>query len=235
MHGVSESLAGRVQFLHVPGMTVQEVGAGNRDRLWVQGGFPAAFLAKDAAAAARWHEGFVPTFLERDIPQLGIRVPAAALRRFWAMAAHYHGQILNLADLGRALGVSPATARHYVDILCGAYAMRQLQPWFENIGKRQVKSPKLYFRDSGMLHFFLGTEGMAGLLAHPRLGASWEGFALDQILAVDDLKLDRLWVLHPAESAPYALTDKIEARPLRRWTPALLQAGGDTADAKGTS
>lgn len=164
MHGVSESLAGRVQFLHVPGMTVQEVGAGNQDRLWVQGGFPAAFLAKDAVAAARWHEGFVQTFLERDIPQLGIRVPAAALRRFWAMAAHYHGQILNLFKASDA--------------------------------------PKL-------------TRSMR--------------------IAVDDLKLDRLWVLHPAESAPCALTDKIEARPLRRWTPALLQAGGDTADAKGTS
>ncbi len=272
MRGVSESLAGRAQFLHVPGLTVAEVGAENQDRLWMRGGFPSAYLAKDAAAAGRWHEGFVQTFLERDIPQLGIRVPAAALRRFWAMAAHYHGQVLNLADLGRVLGVSPATARHYLDILCGSYVMRLLQPWFENLGKRQVKSPKLYFRDSGLLHFFLGTEGMDGLLAHPRLGASWEGFALEQVLAqvgerdtyfwatqrgaeldllvvrkgrrygfefkasdapkltpsmriaVEDLKLDRLWVLHPAESEPYALAEKVEAYPLRKWTTRCLES-----------
>lgn len=273
MRGVSESLAGRAQFLQVPGLTVGEVGAENQDRLWMRGGFPSAYLAKDAAAAGRWHEGFVQTFLERDIPQLGIRVPAAALRRFWAMAAHYHGQVLNLADMGRVLGVSPATARHYLDILCGSYVMRQLQPWFENLGKRQVKSPKLYFRDSGLLHFFLGTEEMDGLLAHPRLGASWEGFALEQVLAqvgerdayfwatqrgaeldllvvrkgrrygfefkasdaprltpsmriaVEDLKLDRLWVLHPAEAAPYALADKVEAYPLRKWTTRCLETG----------
>ena len=270
MRGVSETLAGRAQFMQVPGLTLGEVGGGNQDRLWIRGGFPSAYLAQDSATARRWHEGFVQTFLERDIPQLGIRVPAAALRRFWSMAAHYHGQILNLADLGRALDVAPATARHYLDILCGAYVMRQLQPWFENLGKRQVKSPKLYFRDSGLLHFFLGPDSLDGLLAHPRLGASWEGFALEQVLAqvgerdtyfwatqrgaeldlllfrkgrrygfefkagdapkltasmriaVEDLKLDRLWVLHPGESEPYALTDKIESHPLGAWTPHCL-------------
>ncbi|MDD4019889.1 MAG: ATP-binding protein, partial [Kiritimatiellae bacterium] len=183
VRGVSESLAGRAQFLQVPGLTVAEVGWENQDRLWMRGGFPAAYLARDAVAAGRWQEGFVQTFLERDIPQLGIRVPAAALRRFWAMAAHYHGQVLNLADLGRALGVAPGTARHYLDILCGAYVLRQLPPWFENLGKRQVKSPKLYFRDSGLLHYFLGAQDMDALLAHPRLGASWEGVALEQVLA----------------------------------------------------
>jgi hypothetical protein len=272
--GVSESLAGRAQFLQVPGLTVAEAGGGNQDRLWLRGGFPAAYLARDAAAAARWQESFVQTFLERDIPQLGIRVPAAALRRFWAMAAHYHGQVLNLADMGRTLGVSPATARHYLDILCGAYVLRQLQPWFENLGKRQVKSPKLYFRDSGLLHHFLGADALDGLLAHPRLGASWEGFAIGQVLAqvgerdayfwatqrgaeldllvirkgrrygfefkasdapgltpsmriaVEDLKLDRLWVLHPAEAEPYALADKVEAWPLRKWTPKCLEEAG---------
>jgi uncharacterized protein len=270
MRGVSETLAGRAQFLHVPGLTVGEAGAENQDRLWMRGGFSSAYLAQDTAAAGRWQESFVQTFLERDIPQLGIRVSAAALRRFWTMAAHYHGQVLNLADMGRVLGVSPATARHYLDILCGSYAMRQLQPWFENLGKRQVKSPKLYFRDSGLLHHFLGTEDMDGLLAHPRLGASWEGFALEQVLAlvgerdayfwatqrgaeldllvfrkgkrygfefkasdaprltpsmriaVENLKLERLWVLHPAESAPYALADKVEAYPLRKWTTHCL-------------
>ncbi len=271
VRGVSESLAGRAQFVQVPGLSLDEVGADGQDRLWIRGGFPPAFLAADPSAASRWREGFVQTFVERDVPRLGIRVPATALRRFWSMAAHYHGQLLNLAQLGRAMGVAPGTARHYLDILCGTYVLRQLPPWHENLGKRQVKSAKLYVRDSGLLHDFLGVSGMTDLLAHPRLGASWEGFALEQILALvgerdayfwatqrgaeldllllrrgrrygfefkaseapkrtpamriarDDLKLDRLWVLHPAAAAPYALDARIEARPLAQWTPALLQ------------
>lgn len=271
VRGVSESLAGRAQFIHVPGLTVEEVGAENQDRVWIRGGLPPAFLAKDDAAVTRWHDGFVQTFLERDVPQLGLRVPASALRRFWSMAAHYHGQILNLAELGRALGVAPGTARHHLDILCGSYLLRQLPPWHENLGKRQVKSPKLYFRDSGLLHYFLGTEGMDGLLGHPRLGASWEGFALEQILnltgdrdayfwatqrgaeldllllrggrrygfefkasdapkltpsmriAMDDLKLDHLWVVHPADTESYALQERIDAIPLRRWKNSFIE------------
>jgi len=270
VRGVSESLAGRVQFVHVPGLTCEEVGAEHQDRLWMRGGFPPAFLAGDDGAAARWREGFVQTFVERDIPRLGLRVPAAALRRFWNMAAHYHGQVLNLAELGRSLGVAPGTARHYLDILCGTYVLRQLPPWHENLGKRQVKSPKLYLRDSGLLHDFLGVRSMDDLLAHPKLGASWEGFALEQILALvgdreayfwatqrgaeldlmilrggkrygfefkvneapkltpsmrialDDLKLDWLWVLHPGTAEPYALHERVEAWPLRRWNTDLL-------------
>lgn len=270
IRGVSESLAGRAQFLHVPGFTLSEVGAKEQDDLWIKGGFPTAFLAKSFDATVRWQEGFVHTFLERDIPQLGIRVSAAALRRFWSMAAHYHGQVLNLTDLGRALGVSPGTARHYLDIMCGSFVMRQLPPWFENLGKRQVKSPKLYFRDSGLLHYFLGTEKMEHLLVHPRLGASWEGFALEQVLAQvgerdayfwrtqrgaeldlfvfrkgkrygfefkvsdaphltpsmriaqEDLKLDYLWVLYPADGERYPLADRIEACPLKKWSLDVL-------------
>lgn len=182
VRGVSESLAGRAQFVVVPGFSLEDVGAENEDRLWLRGGFPMAYLAGSDEAARRWHEGFVQTFLERDIPQLGIRVPAVTLRRFWAMAAHCHGQVLNLAELGRAMDVAPGTARHYLDILCGAFVMRQLQPWHENLGKRQVKSPKLYVRDSGLLHYFLGVEIRENLLSHPRIGASWEGFALEQIV-----------------------------------------------------
>ncbi len=272
VRGVSESLAGRAQFLQVPGLTMEEVGGQHQDRLWMRGGLPLAYLAKDNTAAARWHEGFVQTFLERDIPQLGLRVAAATLRRFWSMAAHYHAQILNLAELGRVLGVSPGAARHHLDILCGSYVLRQLPPWFENLGKRQVKTPKLFFRDTGLLHFFLGIEDLESLLAHPRLGASWEGFALEQILAqvgdrdayfwatqrgaeldlllvrrgrrfgfefkvsdapkltasmriaLADLKLDQLWVLHPGEAETYALHERIEACSLRHWRPAFLEA-----------
>lgn len=193
MRGVSESLAGRVQFITVPGLSTTEVGPEFQDRLWLRGGFPPAFTADGEEAARRWQEGFVQTFLERDIPQLGINVPAMALRRFWLMAAHYHGQTLNLAELGRSMDVAPGTARHYLDILCGAYVMRQLPPWFENIGKRQIKSPKLYVRDSGLLHCFLGLTQMRDLLAHPRLGASWEGFALENLLSLLDERTCYFW------------------------------------------
>ena len=181
--GVSESLAGRAQFLQVSGLALNEVKIEHQDRLWIRGGFPRAYLARNAEASVRWLRGFVQTFLERDIPQLGIRVPAVALRRFWTMATHFHGQVINLSEMGRSLDVSQKTARHYLDILCDSFVLRQLQPWFENIGKRQVKSPKLYFRDSGLLHYFMGASEMSSLLAHPRLGASWEGFALEQVLA----------------------------------------------------
>jgi hypothetical protein len=183
VRNVSESLAGRVQFVPIPGLALDETGNDHLDRLWLRGGFPRAFLAPGDAAARRWQDGFVQTFLERDIPQFGIRVPTAALRRFWSMATHYHGQILNLAELGRAMEVSPGTARHYLDILCGAFVLRQLPPWFENLGKRQVKSPKLYLRDSGLLHYFMGVSTADALRATPKVGASWEGFALEQVLA----------------------------------------------------
>lgn len=270
--GVSESLAGRAQFVHVPGLALDETGADQQDRLWMRGGFPSAFLAESDDSAWRWCDGFVQTFLERDIPQLGVRVAAAALRRFWSMSTHYHGQVLNVTDLGRALDVAPGTARHYLDIFCGTYVLRQLMPWFENLGKRQVKSPKLYVRDSGLLHYFLGTRTLDALLAHPRFGASWEGFALEQVLAltgerdayfwatqrgaeldlllmrngkrygiefkasdapkltpsmriaVQDLKLDRLWVLHPGTAPSYALHEQVDACSLREWL--RDQAGG---------
>ncbi len=265
MRGASESLAGRAQFLQVQGLTVDEVGSTNMERLWMRGGFPLSYIAAEEGAARRWREGFVQAILERDMPQLGIRVPATTLRRFWSMAAHYHGQVLNVAELARALGVTPATGRHYLDILCGAFLMRQLPPWHENLGKRQVKSPKLYFRDSGLLHLFLGLEEMAALLAHPRLGASWEGFAIEHVLALageqdayfwgtqrgaeldllvlrhgrrygfemkaseaprltpsmrialEDLKLERLWVLHPGNAPAYEMHERVMACSLPEW------------------
>ena len=180
--GVSETLAGRVQFVDVGGLALAETGTEHRDRLWMRGGFPRAWLAPSTAAWTRWMESFTRTFLERDIPGLGLRAPPEALGRFWRMLAHYHGQVWNAAELARSLDVNPRQANRYRDLLAGAFMVRVLPPWFENVGKRIVKSPKVYLRDSGILHFLLGLEQLAELRLHPRYGASWEGFALEQTL-----------------------------------------------------
>jgi uncharacterized protein len=184
VRGVSETLAGRANFIRVPGLALDEAGSANQNRLWLRGGFPRSFLAGDDAASWRWLEGFAATFLERDIPQLGLRVPAEALRRFWETLAHYHGQIWNGSEVARAMGTAPNTVRHYLDILHGAFLVRVLPPWFENLKKRQIKSPKVYIRDSGLLHLLLGVGSLSALRGHPRHGASWEGFALEQVLSV---------------------------------------------------
>jgi predicted AAA+ superfamily ATPase len=184
VRGVSESLAGRVGFVDLGGFDLTEVSPGNWRRLWLRGGFPRAYLAADDARSISWRRDFIRTFLERDIPQLGIRIPAEALRRFWLMLAHHHGQIWNGAELARSLGVSEHTVRRYLDVLSGTFVVRQLPPWFENIGKRQYRAPKVYVRDSGLLHAMLSLEGHAEVESHPKLGASWEGFALEQVLSV---------------------------------------------------
>ena len=182
--GVSESLAGRALFVYVPGFSITDTGADTQNRLWLRGCFPRSFLSESDDASLRWRESFVQTFLERDVPQLGIHVPAETLRRFWTMVAHYHGQTWNGSEVARSIDVSPPTTRHYLDILKGAYVLRALPPWFENVGKRQVKSPKVYIRDSGLLHALLGVDTMQALRSHPRYGASWEGFALEQVLSL---------------------------------------------------
>ncbi len=179
---VSESLAGRIEFVDLAGFDITELHAGEIDRLWLRGGFPRSFLADGEADSLAWREGFIRTFLERDIPQLGITIPAVAMRRFWTMLAHLHGQNWNASDVGRSMGLSDKTVRHYLDILTGTYMVRQLQPWHENLKKRQVKSPKIYLRDSGLLHSLLNISSMSDLWGHPRLGASWEGFAIEQTL-----------------------------------------------------
>lgn len=194
--GASESLAGRISFVDVTGFTLEETGAEYLRKRWWRGGFPRAFLAKNDQAASQWHEDFFRTFLEQDIPQLGLRVAAATLRRFWTMLAHYHGQIWNASELARALGSSEPAARRYLDILTGTYMVRQLPPWFENLKKRQVKAPKIYIRDSGVCHALLGLKDMAALEAHPKLGASWEGFALEQILSVTGDMNAYFWATH---------------------------------------
>ena len=180
--GVSETLAGRILFIDMGGFSLSEVGPENQDRLWMRGGFPRAWLARSDGAWARWMQSFSRTFLERDVPGLGSRVAPEALGRFWRMMAHYHGQVWNASELGRSMDVSVTAVNHYRDLLAGTFMIRVLPPWFENLGKRIVKSPKVYLRDSGILHFLLGLEHARELPEHPRYGASWEGFALEQTL-----------------------------------------------------
>jgi len=180
---VSETLAGRIEFVDMAGFNLAEIMPEERDRLWLRGGFPRSFLAESEADSLAWREGFIRTFLERDIPQLGITIPSTAMRRFWTMLAHLHGQTWNASDLGRSMALSDKTVRHYLDILTGTYMVRQLQPWHENLKKRQVKTPKVYLRDTGLLHSLLNIPGMGDLWGHPRLGASWEGFTLEQVMS----------------------------------------------------
>ena len=182
IRGVSETLAGRVHFVDVGGFSLADVGPANQDRLWMRGGFPRAYLAASDAAWRRWMESFARTFLERDVAVLGSKVAPEALGRFWRMLAHFHGQTWNASELGRSMDASPTAVNHYRDLLAGTFMVRVLPPWFENLGKRLVKSPKIYLRDSGVLHFLLGLEAPRELPMHPRYGASWEGFALEQTL-----------------------------------------------------
>ena len=178
----SESLAGRLEIIELHGLSLSEVGVSALDALWSRGGFPLSFVANSDATSLAWREGFIRLTLERDLPSLGMGASPTAMRRFWSMLAHYHGQIWNAADPARSLGVSESTVRRYLDFLTDAYLVRQLQPWHENIGKRQVKAPKVYVRDSGLLHALLRLGSPVEVIAHPKAGASWEGFLLEQVL-----------------------------------------------------
>ena len=196
VRGVSESLAGRVEFVELGGFDVAEAGQSNWLELWRRGGSPRSFLAASDDDSNAWRSDFVRTFLERDIPQLGISTPAAAMRRFWTMLAHWHGQTWNAAELGRAMSATDKTVRRYLDLLTGTFMVRQLQPWFENVAKRQVKAPKVYLRDSGLLHTLLDIPDEAALFAHPRVGASWEGFVVEQVLRVLRVRDAWFWGAH---------------------------------------
>lgn len=178
----SESLAGRVRHVDMSGFTLEEAGARAMPRLWSRGGFPRSFLATSDAESFRWRQDFIRAHLEQDLPALGIRIPAPALRRFWSMLAHVQALTWNSADLARSMGTQEDTARRYLDILTGSFMIRQLPPWFENIGKRLVKAPKVYFRDTGLLHALIGLRTERELRTYSRLGFSWEGFAIEQIL-----------------------------------------------------
>lgn len=196
IRNVSETLAGRVEFVELAGFDLGETGAAAWKELWVRGGFPRSFLAATGEDSEKWRAGFIRTFLERDIPQLGISIPAPAMRRFWTMLAHYHGQTLNASELARSLGVTDKVVRSHLDVLTGTFMVRQLQPWYVNIGKRQVKAPKIYLRDSGILHSLLSLGDWDSLLAYPRVGASWEGFALEQVLLALRLPEAYFWATH---------------------------------------
>lgn len=182
IQGVSESLAGRIQFVEVSGFSLQEVGSENQINLWMRGGFPRACLARGENAWHRWTQSFSQTFLERDIPMLAARISPVAIGRFWRMLAHSHGQVWNASELARSVDLSVREVDRYRDLLEGSFMIRVLQPWFANLGKRLIKSPKVYLRDSGILHFLLGIRSQSELAMHHRYGASWEGFALEQTL-----------------------------------------------------
>jgi hypothetical protein len=260
----SETLAGRIAYHELGGLSLEEVGIKNHQRLWFRGGFPRSYLAKNDSDSHEWRRGFVRTFLERDLPQLGVNIRSVTLRRFWTMLAHYHGQIWNASEFARSFGVSDTTVRHYLDLLTAALVVRQLPAWHENISKRQVKSPKIYLVDSGILHSLLNLRIMTDVESHPKLGASWEGFVLGEVVnrlqataeechywatysgaeldllitqgrrkrgfeikrtsspkmtksmavAVEDLNLDRLDVIHAGDHS-FPLSDKIRAVALK--------------------
>jgi uncharacterized protein len=256
----SESLAGRIETIPMGGFSLAEVGASAQDRLWLRGGFPRSYLALSEVDSLEWRRNFIQTFLERDIPQFGYAIPALSVYRFWRLLAHYHGQVWNAAEAARVLNVNQSTTRRYLDLLDGLFMVRQLPAWHANLGKRQVKAPKIYFRDTGLLHQLLGVHDDSDLLLHPRVGASWEGLVIEEVIkrvrpdeayfwathagaeldlllltdgrrigveckrmdapkatrsmhtAMDDLKLDQLYVVYPGQLA-YPLADRMEALP----------------------
>src|SRR3990172_4474228 len=178
----SESLAGRITIIPMSGFGLEEVGTDSQNKHWGRGGFPLSFLANTDKGSLEWRKDFVSTFLERDVPQFGVKIPSTSLFRFWSIAAHYHGQIWNVAEAARTLNIGETTARRYMDLLQDLFMIRQLQPWYANLGKRQVKSPKIYFRDTGLLHYLLGIKSEDELALHPRMGASWEGYVIEEII-----------------------------------------------------
>jgi predicted AAA+ superfamily ATPase len=196
VRGASETLAGRVRWLEMGGFDVTEVGVERWRRLWWRGAFPRSFLARTESESLAWRDSFIASYLERDVPQLGLRIPSATLRRFWTMVAHYHGGIWNAAEFARSLGTSEPTARRYLDVLCGSFVVRALTPWFENIGKRQVKAPKVYVRDSGLLHALLSVGPAARLDAHPKHGASFEGFVVEELARLLGRTELHYWATH---------------------------------------
>ncbi|MBP9865888.1 MAG: ATP-binding protein [Candidatus Omnitrophica bacterium] len=194
----SETLAGRIAYHELSGLGLTDVGDAQWRKMWFRGGYPRAFMARSDQAAQDWLGQYITTFLERDIPQLGFSIPSTALRRFWTMLAHYHGQTLNYSELGRSMGVSDMTIRKHLDILAGAFMVRLVQPWYENISKRLVKSPKVYIRDSGLWNHLISVRSMKELMSHPKLGAAWEGFALEAILKTFDQNAPQVyfWGVH---------------------------------------
>ena len=210
----SETLAGRIAFHTLDGFDLGETGAAALDRLWLRGGFPGSFLARSGPASFEWRRQFIRMFVERDLAVLGSRVSATAMLRFWSMLAHYHAQVLNASELARAFGVTDKTVRHHLDLLAGALVVRTLRPWHANVGKRQVKAPRVYVRDSGLLHGLLDIRDARDLERHPKVGASWEGFLLQQVMRRLGATEDEcyFWATHSG-----AELDLLWTRGRRRW------------------
>ena len=192
----SESLAGRLEMVPLEGFRLADLGASAIDRHWLRGGLPTSYTMRTDADSLLWRRQFVQTFLERDVPMFGVRIPATTLHRFWNMVAHYHGQIWNGAELARGLAMKEAAVRRYLDLMTGFFMLRQLPPWFENLGKRQVRSPKVYLRDSGLLHALLGIASRRDLEFHPKVGASWEGYVVEEILKALEPDEAYFWATH---------------------------------------
>jgi predicted AAA+ superfamily ATPase len=192
----SESLAGRISTMPMGGLSLEEVGAQEKNKLWQRGGFPRSFVAPSDEVSQDWCRDFIRTFLERDVPQFGINIPSSSLYRFWSLLAHYHGQIWNASEAARSLNVSESTTRRYIDLLQDLFMVRILQPWHANLSKRQVKSPKVYFRDTGLLHSLLGIRSEQDLLTHPRSGASWEGLVVEETIKVFSPDEVYFWAVH---------------------------------------
>lgn len=204
----SESLAGRIETVTMSGFSIDEVGVSLQQRHWIRGGFPLSFLARTEGDSFAWRKNFIQTFLERDILQLGIGIPAIALMRFWTMLAHFHGQTWNAAEPARSLGVSEPTVRRYLDILSGVFMIRQLTPWYANLKKRQLKSPKIYFRDTGLLHQLLGVMSEKELLSHPKCGASWEGYVIEETIRATEPDEAYYWATHGGAEIDLVLIKK---------------------------
>lgn len=206
----SESLAGRISYVELPPFGLHELPRASLSRLWLRGGFPKSFLAPSDRLSLDWREAYIATYLERDLPNLGIQIPARTMRRFWMMLAHYHGQIFNASEIGASLGIAHTTVGRYLDILEGTFMMRRLPAWTENIGKRQVKAPKIFFRDSGLFHALLGVKSEADLSAHPKLGASWEGFALETVIRRLGVPMEKAfyWATHNQAELDLLVFDK---------------------------
>jgi predicted AAA+ superfamily ATPase len=210
----SESLAGRISYYELPGLSLAEVQTKNQAKLWLRGGFPSSFTARTNSVSDLWRRDFIKTFLERDLPQLGVRTPSSVLRRFWTMLAHYHGQIWNASEFARSFGVTNKTVNHYLDVLTSSFVVHSLQPWYENLKKRQVKAPKIYFADTGLLHSLLRLTTLADLESHPRMGASWEGFVIDQVIRQLGVNENErfFWATHAG-----AELDLLAVRGRKRW------------------
>jgi predicted AAA+ superfamily ATPase len=210
----SESLAGRISYLEMGGFGLDILEPSDLRRLWIRGGFPRSFLARSEAASFQWRQDFVTTFLERDVPGFGIRIPSQQLRRFWTMLSHYHGQVFKASEIARSMMVADTTVRHYLDVLTQTFLMRQIQPWYYNTKKRLVKRPKIFFRDSGLLHALQSLTDLRDVQSSPKLGASWEGFALEQVIEQLELRSQEMffWAVHTG-----AELDLVFMRHGRRW------------------